>query len=343
MTDWLQPLERGKKRPKKPRNDRAGGRVTFERAVEVFIEGWVSPKTGQPYSRTSKKNVRGNLISSPCRSFREEHGVEYIDDWSDELAVEYLRWFQIDMGRDSATIKKVRSQLRQFAAFCDERFGTHMTDGVHLAGLRVSSGTDEHRPEEPALTDSEAQALMQAARSERDRLIIAMLLYTGMRPSELLALDEENLRFDREPPVVEIRGSVHRPSETKSQAGFRDIPLTIGQKTLPRLLKQHLQDRDRPAGATRLFLSTRTDEFGRATPLTLEGLKTMLTNLTEMTGIKCNAYRFRHTFCTWCADAGMHMLHLQQLLGHASNDMVAYYYRGRTSDAVLEAAAKIRF
>jgi integrase len=39
----------------------------------------------------------------------------------------------------------------------------------------------------------------------------------------------------------------------------------------------------------------------------------------------------------------MHMLHLQQLLGHASNDMVAYYYRGRTSEAVLQAAARIRF
>ncbi len=39
----------------------------------------------------------------------------------------------------------------------------------------------------------------------------------------------------------------------------------------------------------------------------------------------------------------MHMLHMQQLLGHATSDMVAYYYRGRTSDAVLKAAAAIKF
>jgi integrase len=37
------------------------------------------------------------------------------------------------------------------------------------------------------------------------------------------------------------------------------------------------------------------------------------------------------------------MLHLQQLLGHANSEMVAYYYRGRTSEAVLAAAARIRF
>ncbi|MGA8415774.1 MAG: hypothetical protein WB808_04065, partial [Candidatus Dormiibacterota bacterium] len=60
-------------------------------------------------------------------------------------------------------------------------------------------------------------------------------------------------------------------------------------------------------------------------------------------GIRCNAYRFRHTFCTWCADAGMLMLHLQQLLGHASSDMVAFHYRGKTSEAVLQAAARVRF
>ena len=55
----------------------------------------------------------------------------------------------------------------------------------------------------------------------------------------------------------------------------------------------------------------------------------MLATLGEATGIKCNAYRLRHTFCSWCADAGLPMLDLQHLLGHASTDMVADYYRGR--------------
>ena len=77
--------------------------------------------------------------------------------------------------------------------------------------------------------------------------------------------------------------------------------------------------------------------------LTLEGLRAMLYDLGATTGIVCNAYRFRHTFCTWCADAGVQMLHLQQLLGYKSSDMVAYYYRGMTSRAAIEAAARVRF
>jgi len=39
----------------------------------------------------------------------------------------------------------------------------------------------------------------------------------------------------------------------------------------------------------------------------------------------------------------MQMLHLQQLLGHAGSDMVADYYRGKTSEEVIQAASRLRF
>ena len=341
MPDWLQPLPRGRVRP--PSSIPRSGRVTFERAVERFAENHVSAKNGRPYSRTSRENIRGNLLGGPLRMFRERAAVEFIDQWTDAQAAEYLRWLQFDMGRDSATIKKVRSQLRQLAAYCAEHLGVSAAVGDQLERLRVSSAPDERRPEDPPLTQGEVDVLLKKAPSPRDRLIVALLVYTGMRPSELLALEEDNVRLDRDPPIVEIRGSVHDIDMTKTQAGFRDLPLTIGQKLVPKLMRAHLDDRDRPRGASRLFLQGREDRSGRINPLEMPGLRMMLRRLEDETGIKCNAYRFRHTFCTWCADAGMHMLHLQQLLGHASSDMVAYYYRGKTSDAVLQAAARIRF
>jgi integrase len=69
----------------------------------------------------------------------------------------------------------------------------------------------------------------------------------------------------------------------------------------------------------------------------------MLFDLSAATGIKCTAHRFRHTFCTWCADAGLPMLHLQQLVGHKTSDMVARYYPEKTSHAAVDAAARVRF
>jgi len=343
MPDWLQPLQPNHRPPGRAHPPEVGNRLSFERAVERFVENYVSRKTGRLYSSTSRQNLRNNLLGGPLTAFRRQRSIDAVADWNGDLAAAYLHWLQDDLRRDSATIKKVRGQLRSFGAYCDEHFGTEHAAAGALTTLRVSPATDYERRRDPALTQGEAERLLKAASTSRDRLMVAMLLYTGMRPSELLALDEQHIRLDRTPPVVVIRGSVHNPDATKTQAGFRDVPLTVGQNILPRWIRAYLSDPNRPVGASRLFLSLRNDQHGRSQPLTLEGLKSMLATLGETTGIRCNAYRFRHTFCTWCADAGMHMLHLQQLLGHASSDMVAYYYRGKTSEAVLQAAARVRF
>ena len=343
MPDWLQPLQPNHRPPSRTPATAGEGPISFERAVERFAEGYVSRKTGRLFSSTSRRNIRDNLLGTPLTSFRRERGIEAVAAWNGDLAAEYLHWLQVDLRRDSATITKVRGQLRSFGAYCDVHFGTQHAAGGALTTLRVSLATDYERRRDPALTKGDAGRLLKAALTGRDRLIVAMLLYTGMRPSELLALDEQHIRLDRTPPVVEIRGTVHDPDATKTKVGLRDVPLTVGQSIVPRLLRAHLTDPARPMGEGRLFLSLRNDHFGRPQPLTMEGLKSMLAKLGEATGIRCNAYRLRHTFCKWCADAGMHMLHLQQLLGHASSDMVARYYRGKTSEAVLQAASRVRF
>ena len=344
MTDWLRPLE-PKGRPKGAKRAPATQHepISFERAVERFAAQYVSAKTGRPFSATSKRNVIDNLLGSPLTSFRLQRGITTVDEWNGDHAAEYLHWLQTEMRRDSATMKKVRGQLRSFANFCAHEFHTAPATGTPLDTLRVSPVDDYDRPKEPPLTHAEAEALLKAAPTTRDHLVIAMLLFTGMRPSEVLALDERHVRLDRNPPVVEIHGSVHNAYRPKGDERFRDMPLTVGQTVLPKLIRAHLADSERPASAERLFLSKRTDTTGKWQPLTLEGLRAMLYDLGTTTGIQCNASRFRHTFCTWCAEAGVQMLHLQRLLGHKNSDMVAYYYQGKTSQAVLDTVARVRF
>lgn len=327
MTDWLRPLEpqgRPKRTQRAPATQRES--ISFERAVERFAAQYVSRKTGRPFSVTSKRNVIDNLLGSPLTAFRGQRGITRAEEWNGYLAAEYLRWLQTDMRRDSATVMKVRGQLRSFADFCVHEFHIDPVGSDALDTLQVSPAADYDRPMEPALTHAEAEALLEAALTTRDRLIIWMLLFTGMRPSELLALEERHVRLDRNPPVVEVRGSVHNAYSPESR-WCRDIPLTVGQTLLPKLMRAYLADPERPARASRLFLSKRGDPSGRWQRLTLEGLRAMLYDLGTSTGIACNAHRFRHTFCTWCADAGVQMQHLQELLGHKKSDMVVRYYR----------------
>ena len=80
----------------------------------------------------------------------------------------------------------------------------------------------------PALSKGESDLLLGTASTTRDQLIVALLLYPGIRPSELVALEERHVNLDRNPPVVVIEGSVHDPTRTKTEAGARTIPLNVG-------------------------------------------------------------------------------------------------------------------
>jgi integrase len=319
------------------------GKPSFEQALEQWLEEHVSTKTGRPYSITSKTVARYNLLGGRLTAWREARGIRMAEEWTAPLAAEYLHWYQHDIGADSDTIKKFQTQLRQFAAFCARTFDNREATGPALDDLRISRADDQRSARETALTRAEATTLLQKASPRRDCLIVAMLLYTGMRPGELIALDENHIRLERTPPVVEIRGTAHNKLETKTQAGYRDIPLTIGQTVLPRLLREHLDDLSRPGENYELFLSSRRDRRGIATRLTVTGVNLMLQTLGRTTGIHCNPHRFRHTFCTWCADAGIDILTLQRLVGHKGTEMIAHYYRARPSDDPIFAAAQIRF
>lgn len=342
MPDWLRPLE-GPRRPGGPPSRRKHEPASFEFAVERFVEEYVSRKTGRPFSAASKRNVRDNLLGGPLQAYRAKHGIVAIDQWGGDAAADYLRWLQKELRRDSATVKKQRSQLRSFGVFCEDRFRVVGAAGGALTALPVSPDTDYATTQAPPLTPAEAERLLNATATTRDRLAVAMLLCTGMRPGELLGVQEREVHLDRTPPVVEVTGSVRGRVGAKGAATVREVPLTIGQNSLPRLLRSHLADPTRPPRANHLLLSNRRLRSGGYAPLTVNGLRQMLDELRETTGIRCNAYRFRDTFCTWCAGAGMPMEDMRLLLGLASSTMVSRYYPSTMSQAVLDAAARIRF
>jgi integrase len=340
---WDSPIRRRGEDPPPPPTPAIDGKPTFEQAVEQWLEEHVSTKTGRSYSATSKTVVRYNLLGGRLSAWREARNIRTAEEWTAAIAAAYLDWYQYDIGADPDTVKKFQTQLRQFAAFCARKFDNREATGPALDDLKISRAHDQKPARQTALTQAEATTLLQKASPPRDSLIVAMLLYTGIRPSELVALDENNIRLESTPPVVEIRGTAYGKHETKKEAGYRDIPLTIGQSVLPRLLREHLDDRSRPKENYELFLSGRRDTRGNATRLTIAGVNLMLQTLGRTAGIRCNPRRLRHTFCTWCADAGMDILVLQQLVGHKEAEMLAHYYRRRTSEDALFAAARIRF
>jgi integrase len=182
----------------------------------------------------------------------------------------------------------------------------------------------------------------------RDRLIVELLCFTGIRPSELVNLSTRRVFLDTRPPRIEIRGAVHHRSRrsrgsVKTVAAQRDVPLTMSRSTtlVADMGRWLTTVRPRNAAGETVFCTTTRDAEGRFQPLTLEALKGILERLQRITGIHCNAYRFRHTCATWLAGAGLPQQYLMYVMGWEDPAMVTRYFRGRQNPAILEAAEGI--
>ena len=340
---WDTPIRRGGEEPPPPLVPPIDGKPTFEQAVEQWLEEHVSTKTGRPYSATTRTVARYNLLGGRLTAWREARGIRLAEEWTAPSAAEYLAWYQHDIGADADTVKKVQTQLRQFAGFCAQRFANQEAIGPALDDLRISSSHDRAPATQTALTPAEATTLLQKASTPRDCLIVAMLLYTGIRPGELVALDEKS--YEARIHSARRRDSWDRLRQIRDENAGR-----ISRHTAHHRPDRHPAPRsrtpERPHSSwceLRVLLSTRRDRRGAATRLTIAGVNLVLHTLGRTTGIHCNPRRLRHTFCTWCADAGMDLIVLQHLLGNEDSEMVVRYYRRRGSEDAIFAAAQIRF
>lgn len=146
----------------------------------------------------------------------------------------------------------------------------------------------------------------------RDRAILLTLLDTGIRCSELVQLNLEDLDLDAgRLRVLHAKGNKQRVVPFASRC--REA------------LVGYLRFRGLAPGP--LFLAAgqhRQMRLGVA--LKPNGLKQMLRRLGRQTGMpKVHAHRFRHTFATWAIEHDARELDVQYLLGHSSPDMVRRY------------------
>ena len=157
----------------------------------------------------------------------------------------------------------------------------------------------------------------------RDRAILLTLLDTGVRCSELVQLDLDDLDLD-EGRLRILHGKGNKQRVVPFASRCREAVL------------RYLDLRGREPGP--LFLATTGHR--RLLPgvaLRPNGLKQMLRRRGRDAGLpRVHAHRFRHTFATWAIEQDARELDVQYLLGHSCPDMVRRY----TSTYNCEQAAR---
>lgn len=161
-----------------------------------------------------------------------------------------------------------------------------------------------------ALSQSDAAELLASFRTWRDRAIAGLMLYCGLRSSEVLTLDVAD---------VDIGGRWLRVIGKGQRE--RRVPLDADVASVIQVYL--LTERPESAGS-RLFLVAKGPHRGE--PLSAAGLRTIFRYHRGLTGIVSgHPHALRHTFGTALAEAGVDLAVMQALLGHAHVDTTARY------------------
>ena len=156
------------------------------------------------------------------------------------------------------------------------------------------------------MTRSEVKAVINAASTKRDRLILELLYSSGPRVSEVVSLKKRELNLEERTAMV--RGG----------KGNKDR-LIILSSTWAEEIKEYLASKK--SESEYVF----SNEFGK--PISVDTVQRIVRKCRKQAGIKKNItpHSFRHSFATHLLEAGESIRRIQELLGHSDLSTTQIY------------------
>lgn len=170
-----------------------------------------------------------------------------------------------------------------------------------------------------AISEEEASRLVSCLVDVRDKAAMMLLLKTGIRKSELISLDVENVRW--------ADNSILLKNNKK-----RTNRMVFFDEETAYYLRRWMAAREGRTGATgkALFLNTRGERLKRG------GIDHMVRNAAVRAGLHdtksprmedhFSAHCCRHTWTTWLLQAGMRREYVQWLRGDAIREAMDIYF-----------------
>jgi integrase len=160
------------------------------------------------------------------------------------------------------------------------------------------------------LSTEEVARFWRSCRTFRDLSLVALMLFDGLRSHEVLGLQLEDLRISQAQILVHGKGNKERL-------------MPLPRETI-QILDNYLRLERPLTNSPHLFVSLKGLHRGR--PMTPAGLRSLFRHhrlLSQVPG--ANPHRFRHTFGSDMARAGVSLPVLMQLMGHSEIDTTMLY------------------
>ena len=274
---------------------------TKEFVTHLTKERNYSERTADSYARDIEKFFK----------FLAKEGILF-----DEVTLPIIRNFlseELESGVSKRSCKRRLCSLRHFYNFLIKKGYAKDNPFIYIKAPK----TDKTYPH--ALYKEQIEEIFKAnaARTDilksRDQAILEILYYSGIRASELVNLDVQNINIKARVIRVFGKGSKERlvPFSPDCQKAIEDYLSNLR----PQLLKKALI----PSAA--LFLNN----SGKR--LTTRGLEYILDSIETKTGnyVGLHPHILRHSFATHLLENGADLLVIQELLGHTSVNATQVY------------------
>ena len=277
-----------------------------------FATSWLDERRAQLSAATAYDYLtilRTHIVPSKL----SEKRLDAIDDGDitrliGELRQKHTKYGGLVSGR---RVNMVIARLRTIFATAQRRKLISDDPMKYVDNLR------EPKPDVDPLTLEEAERLLAAAPGQ-DRGIFTVLIYTGLRPNEALALSWNDIDFDRE--VIRVRRSINRFEGVglpKTASSEREVDM------LPNVRAVLKQQRSRSQLRSEFVFPS---EVGG--PLDLTNLRERnWRRLLRRTGLRPRTlYQCRHTYAALQLSRGENPQYIAHQMGHTTLEMIIRHY-----------------
>ncbi len=312
-----------------------------DRIVQAYVDsGRISEFVNQPYAPKSK---------TPFREYAEKWMTVYktktlkprtLQTYKGYLRTHIYPFFggmniedikiedvQVFLNERSEQAKK---SLKNYLALLAQILEAAVEDGIieksPTESKRLKIPSDKANPRE-ALSEADFRdviAGLHRMEDSREKLMLALLLFTGMRRGEALGLMWDDI--DLTENIIHIRRNVTHPNNApvigtpKTKNGFRDVPM--GE-----YLSELLQ-RNKATGYV----------FGGDKPLSLKAYNTIEKHIKQQIDMHgATAHVLRHTFLSEATAAGIDMKTIQIIAGHADITTTMNIYTHSRKESIQKA------
>ena len=218
----------------------------------------------------------------------------------------------INTGLAVVTVNKKINSLRSFNDFLIEK-EINLSRFIKPAKdrIKIAEGSNNNVV---VYSNEELEKILSAVDEEevtiRNKLIVYLLLYSGIRVSELVSIKTSNINF--------LTGELKIVGKGNK---YREIPIN---KKLKKVLKSYLnterKENKQAEDSPYLLLTERSPKMHRDT------VNYVLRKIGKDLDFKMNPHKFRHTTFTLLIKKGVDISTISHLAGHASIETTNKYY-----------------